>query len=85
MTPNADYVRVIAAFEEMIKALQFYGEPATYHAIGFFPDPPCGEFMQDFSDDHEDPVYDRAMPGKFARAALDAWIEATSPIDSSEP
>ena len=52
--------------EKLEKALIFYGDPETYFAIGFFPDPPCGEFMEDFEDwgDHGN------KPGKRARAAL---------------
>lgn len=52
------------------EALSFYAEPDTYHAIGFFADPPCGEFDDDFSEGHGDPNYDRPMPGKRARIAL---------------
>lgn len=53
----------------LARALAFYANPDTYHAIGMLPDPPCGEFMDDFS-----PVpwsdYNRWMPGKRARLAL---------------
>lgn len=54
----------------MREALEFYADPDTYCAIGFFPDPPCGEFIDDFSDDHGNENYRRPMPGKRARAAL---------------
>lgn len=62
-------------------ALRFYASPETYHAIAFFPDPPCGAFMEDFSDDHGDEFYDRPMPGKAARALLEqlnAWWKKES-------
>lgn len=51
--------------ENLIEALDFYADPETYFAIGFFPDPPCGDFMNDFS--YVDEV---ARPGKKARIAL---------------
>lgn len=51
-------------------AVEFYANPETYHAISFLADPPCGDFADDFSEDHGDPFYDRAMPGKLAREAL---------------
>lgn len=54
----------------LILALEFYADPETYHAIGFFPDRPCGDFMEDFSEDHGDDFYDRPMPGKRARDVL---------------
>ena len=48
------------------EALEFYADPNTYFAIGIFPDPPCGEFNEDF-DDTEELGW---RPGKRARAAL---------------
>lgn len=32
------------------KALRFYADPSTYFAIGIFPDSPCGEFADDYSE-----------------------------------
>lgn len=55
---------------DLFCTIQFYSDPENYHAIGFFPDPPCGDFIQDFSDDHGHPFYDRPMPGKMARETL---------------
>ena len=52
------------------KALEFYADPETYHAVTVFCDPPRGAFIDDFSDDHEHPEYVRPMPGKLARQAL---------------
>lgn len=70
-------VSQIAAFEMVLTALAFYADPDTYFAIGFFPDPPCGEFMEDFST-HGGYDDDLERPGKRARAALAAWAEVTS-------
>lgn len=43
----------------------WYGDAETYIAIGFLPDPPCGEFMDDFSETEYG-----WKPGKRAREAL---------------
>lgn len=59
-------------------AVSFYANPDTYFAIAFFPDPPCGEFMNDFSDADEWAQvgpYGRDMPGRLARAALEGRDE----------
>jgi hypothetical protein len=53
----------------------FYGHPDTYFAIGFFPDPPCGQFMDDFSNTELG-----FKPGKNAREAL--LIPPTPTADS---
>lgn len=50
------------------KALSFYANPDTYFAIGFFPDRPCGDFINDF----EETELLGWKPGKTARAALEA-------------
>ena len=52
------------------ETLVVYADPGFYHAIGFGFDRPCGDFADDFSEDHADPFYDRPMPGAAARAAL---------------
>ena len=52
---------------EIVEALAFYADPETYFAVGFFPDPPCGDFMEDFSETHLG-----MKPGKRAREALAA-------------
>jgi len=44
--------------------IRFYADPETYFAIGFFPDPPCGEFVHDFDD--QGPQLGN-KPGKRAR------------------
>jgi len=52
------------------EVLGFYASAETYHAIAIIPDRPAGAFADDFSDDHGDEDYARAMPGKAARALL---------------
>jgi hypothetical protein len=47
--------------------LEFYADPESYLAIGFFPDPPCGDFITDWTD--TGPLYG-FRPGGRARAAL---------------
>lgn len=64
---EADNARLEADLAAKDEALEFYADPETYLAIGFFPDPPCGEFMDDWSD--TGPEYG-ARPGKRARQAL---------------
>lgn len=54
----------------LFEPVYFYAMPETYHGVSFMFDPPCGDFMEDFSEDHEDPFYDRSMPGDSARSAL---------------
>lgn len=50
----------------MWDVLQFYGDWESYFAIGFLPDPPCGEFVTDFSEVGQ---YGQ-RPGKRAREVL---------------
>lgn len=59
-----------AKMQPLIEALEFYADPATYHALSVWADPPCGDFVNDYSEDHGDDFYDRPMPGKTAREAL---------------
>jgi len=54
--------------ERLRAALTFYAHPETYFAIGLYPDLPCGEFMEDFSD--TGPSLGQ-KPGKRAREALE--------------
>lgn len=55
---------VVAA---LVAALEFYADPETYFAVGFFGDRPAGEFMEDFDDTGPELG---SKPGKRARAAL---------------
>lgn len=65
--------------KEAMEALEFYGNPDTYFAIVFFPDPPCGEFMDDFARDHANEDYRHPMPGKRARSIHAKIAEAVKP------
>src|SRR3954467_4681749 len=59
---------VVCRMRDLEEALQFYADPETYIAIGFFPDPPCGEFMDDFGETGTKDYGPR--PGERARKAL---------------
>lgn len=52
------------------EVLYFYADPGTYFAIGFFPDRPCGDFMEDFSETHLG-----MKPGKRARDLFQKYIK----------
>ena len=67
---SAEITRLRLSNNRMREALEFYANPQTYVAIGFWPDSPCGDFMDDFSDDHGDETADGFRPGKRARSAL---------------
>lgn len=49
----------------LVEALVFYADVDTYFAIGFFPDPPCGDFVKDFDK--------TGKPGARARKILKAY------------
>ena len=59
-----------AEIERLRGALEFYADPETYFGIAVIGDPPCGAFVEDFSDDHGHPYLDGPRYGKTARAAL---------------
>lgn len=59
---------VTAELNDAVEVLEFYGNPDTYFAIGFLPDTPCGEFMQDFSE-----VAGVMRPGKRARDLFEKY------------
>ena len=56
--------------EALGEALGFYADPETYFAIVFIPDRPCGEFIDDFSDDYGHPDLTGHRPGKLARKVV---------------
>lgn len=60
-------------------ALKFYADPDTYFAIGIFPDRPCGEFIEDFSEVKDCHGFDTVKPGKRARAALTSTNPTSKP------
>lgn len=72
---------LLAENERLAEALEFYADPASYFAIAFIPDPPCGEFMDDFSDDHGDGDFPGYRAGKRARAALAFAPQTATPDD----
>lgn len=76
---DARLARVLAAHEQVMHALLFYGDPENYHAIAVWADRPAGAFADDYDDEHGHPDYDRPMHGSRARAAIKAWTEATQP------
>jgi len=53
--------------QAVIDALTFYANPDTYFGVGFFPDPPCGDFVNDFDETCR-------KPGKQARKALKVFF-----------
>lgn len=56
---------------QLQEALEFYADPVTYFAIEFFPDEPCGDFINDF----EETGCLGKKPGKLARETLDNLSE----------
>lgn len=56
--------------DEALDVVSFYANPESYHAISFLFDRPCGDFANDFSEDHGHEDYERPMPGKLAREIL---------------
>ncbi len=67
-----------------VETLKLYADPESYHAIALFSDPPSGWFADDVSKvDH--PHYDRKMPGKEARLALQKIRRLISSNDKAEP
>jgi hypothetical protein len=54
----------------LTRALMFYASPDTYFGVGFFPDSPAGDIMNDFSETHAG-----AKPGKTARKAMGRSFE----------
>src|SRR3972149_4674878 len=55
-----------AVISDLAEVICFYANPETYFAIGFFPDPPNGKFMDDFDETELGP-----KPGKRARAIFE--------------
>lgn len=63
-----EYAALRADLARAEEALAFYADPETYFAIGFFPDRPCGEFIEDFDENYVHDDMDGFRPGKRARA-----------------
>lgn len=66
VTLGQSYLDLEKECNRLANALSFYADPETYFAIGFFPDPPCGPFIDDFSDTSHG-----SRPGKLARSVLE--------------
>lgn len=75
--PEIRYTGETCPLCEALDVLEFYADPGTYAAIGFFPDRPCGAFMDDFSDDHGDEDFG-SKPGKRARNTVSALSRPSS-------
>ncbi len=58
------------------EALTFYADPETYFAIGFLPDHPTGEFINDFSETELG-----YKPGKLARETLRYETQDTKNVE----
>ena len=54
-----------ADIKALMEAVDFYANPETYFAIAFISDPPCGAFVEDFSE-----TALGMKPGKKARQAM---------------
>jgi hypothetical protein len=79
----AHVAELLEAARGLAEATDFYADPDTYFAIGIFPDPPCGEFMEDFSKaERESDGYVRDYPGKRAREALATWTAAVARVEA---
>lgn len=70
---------------ELVAALEFYADPETYFAIMCLGDPPCGEFIKDYSDDHGHPDLVGPRYGKRARAALAAATATDHNLTKDNP
>lgn len=74
--------RLIKKFSD---ALVFYAQPETYFAIAVLGDPPCGDFVRDFSKTNNLGY----KPGKRARRVLDKaeaeWMRAFPDAATAAP
>jgi len=70
--PDSTHGETGEAALKLHQVLSFYADPGTYFAIAFVPDPPNGEFMDDFSE--TDLGW---KPGKRARIAMGIEDEGT--------
>ena len=62
---NPRVIKLKAENKKLLETIGFYANSETYFAIGFLPDKPCGNFMNDFSETHLG-----KKPGKKARESL---------------
>jgi len=66
---DKEIIRYRKALSIAIDALRMYADPEFYHAITIIGDRPTGGFDEDVSR-VKDSDYDRPMPGKLARKAI---------------
>ena len=59
----------------LMTAVEFYADEMTYFAIAFLGDPPCGQFIDDFTED---------KPGRRAREALLEIEDIADPLPCRE-
>jgi hypothetical protein len=69
-TLNSYIAAVQKSYPDILDALHFYADPETYFAISLIPDPPCGDFIEDFSETPELGM----KPGKKAREVLNVLL-----------
>lgn len=75
-SPAKDVVNNAAdLIDALVEALEFYADPDSYFAIGFWSDPPCGPFIEDFEEFDDG----RWKPGKLAREALGKIVNSQEP------
>jgi hypothetical protein len=55
----------------LVNTLRDYADPDAYFAITILPDRPAGWFADDVDEGH--PGYDRPMPGRAARRAIELY------------
>lgn len=74
MAGKDTYHLSVEQLEEIIDiladGLAFYADPETYFAVMIVADPPAGEFVNDYSDDHGHPQLDGDRYGKKARGSI---------------
>ena len=74
--------KLLKQIVKLEEALRFYADPETYLGIAFFGDPPCGEFLDDFSETN---VQLGSKPGKLARETLASIFELDNETDLLNP
>ncbi len=73
--------QILAAAIDLVAALEFYADPASYFGVMVIGDRPCGEFADDAAPLIDDDYEGYRGPGesyygKRAREALAAWRRA---------
>lgn len=63
---------------KMLEVLEFYANPDTYFAIGLFPNPRCGEFINDINE-----TKFGIKPGKMARDLIENMLKEFEELQKS--